>query len=691
MSEPTAPEATEAAEAVASGGACAVPSRPGPDVAVEATPRPAAGEPAPSAEGTDASAEGTAAEEEAAAESGPFSGRTAWARHMETPLRMFLRTETGSASVLAGATVLAVVWANISISSYDRFWGTRLSVLVGSSGVSLDLRQFVNSGLMALFFFVVGLEARREFDVGELRVRSRLTLPLLVGLGGMAVPIAIFLIANAGRPSVHAWGMSMSTDTAFALGALALVGRRLPDRVRTYLLTFSVVDDLAGLVIIAVAYSGRVRMVALLIGLALIALVVVLRARGTRYGPIYLLVGIAAWVAVLKSGIDPIVVGLIFGLLTYAYAARRESLEQASEAFRLFREQPTAELAQSARDEVRTAISPNDRLAQLFHPWTSYVIVPLFALANAGIVLNGGFLAKAYTSPVTLGIVVGYLIGKPLGTAGCAWLVTKLSRGRTRPSVGWGAVAGAGAVAGIGFTVSLLIASLALHGNDLAEAKLGILSVGVAATLLTWGVFRLVNKLPTRTRLRALLGTAEVITDLVVPVDPDRDHIRGPEESLVTVVEYGDFECPYCGLAEPAVRELLRNFGGDVRYVWRHLPLNDVHPHAQLASEAAEAAARQNAFWDMHDLLLDHQDALTVRDLVGYAGSLGLDTERFATDLRKHAGMAHVDEDVDSADLSNVSGTPTFFVNGARHYGAYDIETLSKVVKLAMARAKITA
>jgi protein-disulfide isomerase len=139
------------------------------------------------------------------------------------------------------------------------------------------------------------------------------------------------------------------------------------------------------------------------------------------------------------------------------------------------------------------------------------------------------------------------------------------------------------------------------------------------------------------------------------------------------------------------VRELLRNFGGDVRYVWRHLPLNDVHPHAQLASEAAEAAARQNAFWDMHDLLLDHQDALTVRDLVGYAGSLGLDTERFATDLRKHAGIAHVNEDVDSADLSNVSGTPTFFVNGARHYGAYDIETLSKVVKLAMARAKITA
>ena len=410
--------------------------------------------------------------------------------------------------------------------------------------MSLDLREFVNSGLMALFFFVVGLEARREFDVGELRVRSRLTLPLLVGVGGMAVPVAIFLVVNAGHPAMHGWGMAMSTDTAFALGALALVGRRLPDRVRTYLLTFSVVDDLTALVVIAIFYSGNIQMVALAWGLGFIALVLVLRARGNRNGILYLLIGIAAWVAFLKSGVDPIVVGLVFGLLTYAYSASRESLEQASEAFRQFREQPTAELAQSARTVVRTAISPNDRLAQLFHPWTSYVIVPLFALANSGIVLNTEFLARAYTAPVTLGIIAGYLVGKPLGTVGCAWLVSKVTHGRVRPSVGWGAVAGTGTVAGIGFTVSLLIASLALHGDVLAEAKLGILSAVVAAAALTWVIFRVVNKLPVRARFRALLGTAEVITDLAVPVDPERDHIRGPDESMVTLVEYGDFELP---------------------------------------------------------------------------------------------------------------------------------------------------
>jgi len=610
--------------------------------------------------------------------------------HKRTALREFLRTETGSAFVLGAATVAALVWANISVSSYDKVLGSRVSLLVGGAGVTASVHDFVNSGLMAFFFLVVGLEARREFDVGELRVRSRLALPAAVGLGGMLVPIGIYLIVNAGRPSAHAWGASMSTDTAFALGALALVGRRLPDRVRTYLLTFSVVDDLAGLAIIAIFYSGHIDVMPLVIGIAFLLVVVAIRARGVRFGPAYLLIGIAAWVAFFKSGVDPVVVGLVLGLLTYAYPATRASLEQASEAFRSFREQPTAELAQSARDEVRIAISPNDRLAQLFHPWSSYVIVPLFALANAGIVLNPSFLGRAYTSPVTLGIVFGYLVGKPAGTAGSAWLVTRLSHGRLRPPVGWGAVAGAGAVAGIGFTVSLLIASLALSGVDLAEAKLGILTAALCSTGLTWGVFQAVNKLPARSRLRALLGTSETLVDLVVPVDDERDHIRGPEKAPVTVVEYGDFECPYCGLAEPSVRELLRDFG-DVRYVWRHLPLSDVHPHAQLAAEATEAAAKQGAFWELHDLLLEHQGALTVRDLIGYATSLGLDIERFTAHLRKHAGAARVAEDTDSADLSGVSGTPTFFVNGMRHYGAYDIESLSKAVKLALARAKISA
>jgi Na+/H+ antiporter NhaA len=618
-----------------------------------------------------------------------FSLRTAWARSLETPLRQFLRTETGSSAVLLAATLAALAWANIDSASYQAVWHTELAIRIGSRGLADGLGGWVNSGLMSFFFLVAGLEARREFDLGELRERRRLVLPLVVGLGGMIVPIAIYLAANAGQPSIRGWGAAMSTDTAFALGMLALVGRGVPDRVRTYLLTFSIVDDIAGIVIIAAAYSGHIDITALLIGLAILAAAVAARSRGVRSGPGYLLLGVAAWIAFFKSGVDPLVVGLVMGLLALAYPATRDDLEQAWESFRQFREQPTAQLARGVRQSVGVALSPNDRLQQLFHPWVSYLIVPLFALVNVGITVNAGFLAHAYASPVTLGILLGYALGKPVGTVGAAALLTRATRGRIRPPVGWAAMAGGGAIAGIGFTVSLLIATLAFRGTDLAEAKVGVLSAAVAASALSWLVFRVTRLLPKRLRLRALLGTAETIIDLAVPADPERDHIRGPAKAPVTLVEYADFECPYCGQAEPVIRKLLADLG-DLRYVWRHLPLTDVHPHALLAAEAAEAAHQQGRFWEMHDQLLAHQGALTRRDVLDYAAGLGLDTERFARDLLGHTGDEKIFADVDSADLSGVSGTPTFFVNGKRHHGAYDIESLTSAVKAARARELIS-
>jgi protein-disulfide isomerase len=319
---------------------------------------------------------------------------------------------------------------------------------------------------------------------------------------------------------------------------------------------------------------------------------------------------------------------------------------------------------------------------------TSYLIVPVFALANAGISINAEFFERAISSPITLGIVFGYVLGKPIGVMGTSWLVTKLSRGRLRPPVGWAAVAGGGTIAGIGFTVSLLVASAAFSGDELEEAKLGVLGAALGAALLTWLVFRATELLPSRLRVRALLGETEPLVDLADPVRPERDHIRGPEHAPVTLLEYGDFECPYCGRAEEVLRELLSE-QGDVRYVWRHLPLNDVHTHAQMAAEAAEAAAAQGQFWGMHDLLLDHQGELTLRDLVGYARELGLDLARFTTDLREHAGAPRIAEDVDGADLSGVTGTPTFFINGRRHPGAYDIDTLTAAVRAARARAAL--
>jgi protein-disulfide isomerase len=185
-----------------------------------------------------------------------------------------------------------------------------------------------------------------------------------------------------------------------------------------------------------------------------------------------------------------------------------------------------------------------------------------------------------------------------------------------------------------------------------------------------------------------LMTTNSLIATLAVPLQPT-DHTQGPEHARTTLVEYGDFECPYCGQAEQAIRELLADYG-DLRYVWRHLPLTDVHPHAQLAAEGSEAAASQGKFWEMHDQLLDHQGALTVEDLVQYASDLGLAAGRFADDLARHVGAAKIDEDVDSADLSGVSGTPTFFINGRRHHGAFDLGTLSDAVRAARARAMLS-
>ena len=616
----------------------------------------------------------------------PLAGRTERDGAGVSSPWAFIRTESGSAAVLLAATLAALAWANIAPDGYASFWETRLSVRLGTHAVDLDLREWVNSGLMTLFFLVVGLEARREFDMGELRDRRRIPLPLLAGVCGMAVPVAIYLGVNAGRDSAHGWGAAMSTDTAFALGMLALLGSRFPRRLHTFILTVAVVDDFLALAVIAVAYSEDLSWTPLLIGLGALLAAGLVRRTGSRRGVWYALLGIAAWTAFVHSGVDPVVVGLVLGLMSYAYPAQRDALERASGLFRSFREQPTADLEREARLGIASALSPNDRLQRLYHPWSSFLIVPLFALANAGIEISGPLLADAFTSPITLGILLGYGLGKPIGVLGASALGTRLSRGRMRPPVGWAAVAGGGTIAGIGFTVSLLIATLAFDGRQLEQAKIGVLSAVVFAMLSTSLVALATSRLPKTLRAKALLGTAESVVDLADPVDPERDHVRGPVDAPVTVVEYGDFECPYCGQAESVVRELLADFG-DVRYVWRHLPLPDVHPHAQLAAEAAEAAGLQGAFWEMRDLLFDNQDALTVKDLLRHAADLGLDVEAFGKALRGHKGAARVERDMESADLSGVSGTPTFFVNGRRHHGAYDIQSLSAAVVAARDRA----
>ncbi|GAA1533573.1 Na+/H+ antiporter NhaA [Kribbella lupini] len=618
-----------------------------------------------------------------------LSGRSLWTRGIATPMRAFLRTEAGSSGVLVAAIVLALLWANLMPDTYTSFWHTDFALKLGQEELSLDLRDWINSGLMTLFFLVVGLEARREFDLGDLRERSRFVLPVVAGVAGMILPILIFVAFNAGGEGRHGWGVAMSTDTALALGLLALVGRGVPDRVRVFLLTVFVVDDLIALLVIAVVYSEDISMMPLLAAIIAFGIIFALSLAGVRNPFYYVFLGILTWAALLTSGVDPVVAGLAIGLMAPAYSPGRDDLEQASGLFRLFREQPTPELARSATLGLTQTLSPNDRLQHFYHPWTSYLIVPLFGLANAGIQIDLDFLGRAFTSPITLGIIFGYTLGKPIAVTVSSWALARFTKGKVKPLVGWVGVLGSGTIAGIGFTVSLLIATLAFEGDALAEAKVGLLSTLVIASAVTWTVFRLAKLLSPPKKAAAMLGDAEQLVDLVDAVDQFADHVRGPENASVTLVEYGDFECPYCGLAETVVRDLLKD--DDLRYVWRHLPLTDVHPRAQIAAEVSEAAAAQGKFWEMHDLLLANQDKLQPADLMRYAKELGLDNDRVHDEVKRHVAAGRVARDVETADLSGVSGTPTFFINGQRHYGAYDIETLTKAIKTARARAMVVA
>jgi Na+/H+ antiporter NhaA len=622
--------------------------------------------------------------------SSALGGRTAWARNLAAPVRDYLGTETGGGAVLLAAIVLAWLWANSPWSdSYNSFWHTRLSFQLGSASISQDLRHWVNNGLMTFFFLVAGLEARREIDMGQLRERRRIALPALSALGGAAAAIAIYLAFNAGRGGAHGWGIAMSTDTAFALGLLALVAPG-GTRLRVYLLTLTIADDLLALVVIAAVYTNGVSPGAL--SLAILAFALLLaswRAPRPWRARLRPLLGLAMWLALFESGVDPVITGLAIGLATSAYPPPRAELEEVSELARSFREQPTPALARSAQWGLRAAISPNERLQHRFHPWASYLIVPIFALANAGVHVSGGLIEEAASSPITLGIAFGYALGKPLGVLVAAWLGTRRPLGGLPRALSWPGIGGVGAVAGVGFTVALLIASLAFHGPQLEQATLGVLAAGVLSCLTGWLAFRAIALLPSSLRARQLLATEREILDLADNVDPRRDHVRGGEQAPVTLVEYGDYECPYCGQAEAVIRELLDSFGDELRYVWRHLPLGDVHPNAQMAAEASEAAAEQGRFWEMHDTLLTHQDELSAADLREDARRLGLDLDRFWEAVRRRRHAARVEEDVAGADASGVAGTPTFFINGRRHHGAYDQQSLAAAVRAARTRATL--
>jgi NhaA family Na+:H+ antiporter len=421
-------------------------------------------------------------------------------RRLVQPLQSFIDEEASSGIVLLVAAIVALVWANSPWrASYEDLWTTELTVRLGGWSIAEDLRHWVSDGLMALFFLVVGLEIKRELVTGELRDRRTAAVPIIAALGGMIMPALLFLALNAGGDGAPGWGIPVATDIAFAVGVLVIVARRAPPGLKPFLLTLAIVDDIGAIIAIALFYSGDIAWPALGSAAALCAAIVGLQRIQVRAGFVYVVLGVLVWIALFESGVHPTLAGVALGLLTPAVAFQRPRAvsEEAHRVADLTVDDPDPpdvdahhwlELTTLSRE----AVSPLARVEHVLHPWTSFMVIPLFALANAGIRLSPHILGEAVTSRVTLGIILGLVVGKLLGVTLAGFAAVRLGFGRLPVGMTTRHLLGVGAVAGIGFTVSLFIAELAFTEPSLIEqAKLGVLMAslvaGVVATFVMWG------------------------------------------------------------------------------------------------------------------------------------------------------------------------------------------------------------
>jgi Na+:H+ antiporter, NhaA family len=414
------------------------------------------------------------------------------ARYLARPVREFLDTEAAGGIVLLMATLAAIIWANSPVAgSYERLWTTEFSLRVGPFGFTEDLRHVVNDGLMTVFFFVVGLEIKRELVAGELNDARRALLPAICALGGMVVPALIYLALNAGGDASSGWGIPMATDIAFAVGVLALVGPRCPPTMKVLLLSIAIVDDIGAIIVIAFFYTNQIHPEWLLAASAFAIVIALLRTARVWWTPVYVVVGVALWYAVFESGVHATLAGVTLGLLTPALPVDPSGIRDALQEASSLGEEPSPAKVRATTLQAKELVAVAERLEHLLHPWSSFAIVPVFALANAGVLISVDAMREAATSTVVLGVVVGLVVGKLVGISGFAWLAVRFGLGALPEGVGWRHVVAVSAVAGIGFTVALFIAELAFGEHGIVdEAKVGVLLGSFAAALLGWGLMR---------------------------------------------------------------------------------------------------------------------------------------------------------------------------------------------------------
>ena len=408
----------------------------------------------------------------------------ALARYLARPVQRFLHVEAASGLLLLAATVIALVWANSPWrAGYGSLFHTELAIQVGSWSIREDLTHWINDGLMALFFFVVGLEIKREWVVGELRDRRAAVLPAVAALGGMVVPALVFVAVTAGGSHAHGWGIPMATDIAFALGVVTVLGRRVPAPLKLFLLTLAIVDDIGAILVIAVVYSDSIALPWLAAAVAVVAAVVLLRWARVVHHALYVALGVGLWLCVFESGVHATIAGVVMGLLTPALPFQPELESEA--IVDTLEGQADLSVADVHRVSflVRSSVPLAERLAALLHPWTSYLIIPLFALANAGIVLSAS--RFSVDSDILVGVVLGLVIGKVVGITAASWVAVRLGFGALPAGTRWSQLVGVAALGGIGFTVSLFVAGLAFDpGPGQDEAKVGILLASVSAAVV---------------------------------------------------------------------------------------------------------------------------------------------------------------------------------------------------------------
>jgi NhaA family Na+:H+ antiporter len=402
-------------------------------------------------------------------------------RAVRGPVRDFLELEVAGGGALLVATLAALVVANSpAAAGVEDFFARELTVFeIGQLHLAESLRGWINDGLMAVFFFVVGLEIKREFADGELSDPQQALLPVVSAIGGMAVPALFFVAFAGGGPSAGGWGIPMATDIAFALGVLALLGPRVPSSLRLYLLTLAIVDDVGAILVIAVFYTEQVHFGWLGAAIGLLVLVRGLRQLRVWYIPIYVVLGVAVWVAMLESGVHATIAGVALGLLTPTSPLRPESYDT------VVSEDTSPDSVRRSIFEVRESLGVAERLQHLIHPWSAFLILPIFAFANARIEISPSALSDAVSSSVGLGVIVGLVVGKPLGIVAAAWLAQWSGWASLPRDCSMRHIVGVGTVAGIGFTVSLFITELAFDDPTLvADAKLAVLMASVAAAAL---------------------------------------------------------------------------------------------------------------------------------------------------------------------------------------------------------------